>query len=439
VPLYKWPDLGQHDSMYDAVANSPVQTVAIINPTNGDSNQCAGTEPHDTTWRSVVELFDGRPLVKTIGYVYTKWGNRPRAHVEASIDRYFACWRVSGIFIDEASTDTSLCSGNGSYYKELYSYIISKNTAAEVVINPGTGVDFDVWRHCSTRAMVAEVPMVAEAPASSWVSEFRTSGHFNPQGSTATYPAGYAIVLVYGVPTEVQMQEVVRQAACESITNAGGIMVLSEGGSNSLPTYDQLPEYFLQEAEYITSSWSAMCPKYPGMNSYTLAPVGGVCWWNTSDNNCEQCHAGSFQCSWTGCYKHQCSPPGGGACSNPCLNSHTLAPTGAPCWWNTSDTSCELCTEGSNQCSWSGCYKHQCSPADGSACSSPCLNSYTLAPSGAPCWWNSSDLNCEVCALGSNQCSWSGCYKHQCSPNTDASACTNECDTSRRLRGSPSV
>merc|ERR1712050_118330 len=108
VPLYKWPDIGQEESVYDAVANSTVRTVAIINPGNGDHNQCDGNRPLDATWKSVVSLFEGRPLVRTIGYVHTSYGNRPRADVEASIDRYFACWNVAGIFIDEAATNTSL-------------------------------------------------------------------------------------------------------------------------------------------------------------------------------------------------------------------------------------------------------------------------------------------------------------------------------------------
>mmetsp|Transcript_44490 Transcript_44490/g.123113 ORF Transcript_44490/g.123113 Transcript_44490/m.123113 type:complete len:427 (+) Transcript_44490:72-1352(+) len=358
VPLYKWPDMGRNGSMYDAVANSPFRTVAILNPDNGDSNACNDTMPLDTTWQSVVNLFARKARVRTIGYVHTDYGRRPQSEVMKSIDNYFQCWGVSGIFIDEASTNVSLCNGTSTYYRALYDHIMNLDSMAEIMTNQGTGVDYDVWQHCSTRAMVAEVSQ------DSWNKHFQYHGAYSPRGSTAMYPEGYAVVIVYGVPTEELMQRTVRQASCESFTNAGGIMVLSEGGGDSLPSYTQLPDYFHALADYIISSWSPECP----MQQLTLAPTGGACWWNTTDLSCEVCAAGANQCSYRGCKKRQCSPPDGAYCTNPCLNDFTLAPVGAPCWWDQNDTGCEMCMPGYTQCSEPSCYESACSPDDRSAC-----------------------------------------------------------------------
>ena len=45
----------------------------------------------------------------------------------------------------------------------------------------------------------------------------------------------------------------------------------------------------------------------------------------------------------------------------------------------------------------------------------PAPTVYTQAPTGGSCWFNPSDLNCELCYPGYNQCSWQGCSLALCS------------------------
>ena len=138
VPIYQWP-AALAGSMYEQVATSSARTTTIINPGNGLANQCQGSLPLDPVWRPVVALFDGNPLARTIGYVYSQWGSHSLAVVKQSIDNYFACFNVSGIFVDETATDPSKCNGNDAYYDQLYAYVKSKDPSAEVMCNPGTG------------------------------------------------------------------------------------------------------------------------------------------------------------------------------------------------------------------------------------------------------------------------------------------------------------
>ena len=138
VPIYQWP-APLAGSMYEQVATSSARSTTIINPGNGLANQCQGSLPLDPVWRPVVTLFDSNPLARTIGYVYSQWGSHSLAVVKQSIDNYFACFDVAGIFVDETATDPSKCNGNDAYYDQLYAYVKSKDPSAEVMCNPGTG------------------------------------------------------------------------------------------------------------------------------------------------------------------------------------------------------------------------------------------------------------------------------------------------------------
>ncbi|CAE7447736.1 unnamed protein product [Symbiodinium natans] len=308
VPIYQWP-APLAGSMYEQVATSSARSTTIINPGNGLANQCQGSLPLDPVWRPVVTLFDSNPLARTIGYVYSQWGSHSLAVVKQSIDNYFACFDVAGIFVDETATDPSKCNGNDAYYDQLYAYVKSKDPSAEVMCNPGTGFDYESWKHCCDRAMVVEVSL------SSFTSGFKDPSPFT--GPTG-YPPGFAVVLVYGVPGVAEMQQVVRRAACSNFTNADGIWVLEEGGGGILPGYTTMPGYFAQQVDFVKTAIEPECPPPPAPPVYTQAPSGGSCWFNPNDLNCEICFPGYNQCSWQGCYKHQCSPSGGSACTNPC-------------------------------------------------------------------------------------------------------------------------
>ena len=67
----------------------------------------------------VVGMSELAGKVTTIGYVFTGYGTRDISTVKAEIDEWADHWvphGLSGIFIDEMSTETSTL----SYYEELY-------------------------------------------------------------------------------------------------------------------------------------------------------------------------------------------------------------------------------------------------------------------------------------------------------------------------------
>ena len=151
------------------------------------------------------------PVAGTTGWFYVRTsGNVVGTHNydHQSRHNYFACFNVSGIFVDETATDPSKSNGNDAYYDQLYAYVKSKDPSAEVMCNPGTGgslnksgreesspdpfvpetsgFDYGSWKHCCDRAMVVEVSL------SSFTSGFKDPSPFT--GPTP-YPPGFAVVL----------------------------------------------------------------------------------------------------------------------------------------------------------------------------------------------------------------------------------------------------
>jgi len=69
-----------------------------------------------------------------VGYVHTSYGDRALSDVEADIDTYATEWtHVSGIFLDEVSSDSSEL----SYYQSLYDYILGLPGFTYDILNPG--------------------------------------------------------------------------------------------------------------------------------------------------------------------------------------------------------------------------------------------------------------------------------------------------------------
>ena len=66
--------------------------------------------------------------------MYTTYGTRPSSEVKADIQSYLKWYKVNGFFFDEVAADSS----HVTYYKDLASYVRSKNSKYLVVLNPGT-------------------------------------------------------------------------------------------------------------------------------------------------------------------------------------------------------------------------------------------------------------------------------------------------------------
>jgi hypothetical protein len=110
VPLYSAPGSGTWDVVAAAKRAHPsVPILAVINPNNGP-----GTAALSDYMAGISKLTDAG--VKVIGYVFTSYGARPAADVQADMARWRSLYPgVSGIFFDEMVNKP----GQESYYKGL--------------------------------------------------------------------------------------------------------------------------------------------------------------------------------------------------------------------------------------------------------------------------------------------------------------------------------
>lgn len=129
VPAYFYPG-GDGQREWDRLINSPAATatVAIVNPASG-----AG-ETEDPNYARVLERARQKG-VTVIGYVSTKYGDRPLSDVKAEVDRWVRFYpRIQGIFFDEQAS----AADRVPYYAALYEYVRKERGLALVVNNPGT-------------------------------------------------------------------------------------------------------------------------------------------------------------------------------------------------------------------------------------------------------------------------------------------------------------
>ncbi len=70
---------------------------------------------------------------RVLGYVYTQRGLRSLTEVLGDIDRYYAGYRVNGIFVDEGDYSCD----HVEYYSAIRNHVLSKGADQRVVLNPG--------------------------------------------------------------------------------------------------------------------------------------------------------------------------------------------------------------------------------------------------------------------------------------------------------------
>jgi hypothetical protein len=123
VPAYFYPG----EQWTRMCGTLPSGSIAVMNPSSGP-----GTAT-DAAYTAVINDCRAKGI-GVIGYVHTSYGSRSASTVRADVDAYFARYAVTGIFFDEASTD----SATQSYYAGLHEYVHSKSAGAlTVVTNPG--------------------------------------------------------------------------------------------------------------------------------------------------------------------------------------------------------------------------------------------------------------------------------------------------------------
>ena len=224
VPAYFYPVGNPYWSELDAAA-SQIGVTAILNPNSGPGNSA---DPNYVTAVNNLEAAGG----KVLGYVYTSYGSRSLAAVEADVNAYINFYHINGIFFDEQSNSPA----EVSYYNQLDNYVKSLNPAYEVIANPGTNT----------------VPAYLTAPTADTLVTFEDTASaystYTPASWTSTYSPGHFANIVYGEPTTAGMLNDLQLAQAN---NAGYVYVTDD----TLPNpYDSLPSYWDQEVAAIAET-----------------------------------------------------------------------------------------------------------------------------------------------------------------------------------------
>jgi Spherulation-specific family 4 len=172
MPAYVPPDA------LPELARAARPKLLVVNPASGPG--AARDDAYVAAVRSA-----RRAGARVLGYVPTAYGARPRAEVEADIDRYQQWYGTDGVFLDEAAAAPSML----EHYRALAAHARAAGQRV-VVLNPGTVPDrgyFDV----------ADVVVTFEGPYA------RYSGAMDrAPGWVRDLPAERSAVLVYQATAE---------------------------------------------------------------------------------------------------------------------------------------------------------------------------------------------------------------------------------------------
>ncbi len=219
LPLYIYPTI--FETNWDMAINAGSNKVDFIiaNVYNGPGTAV------ESSWTSMIQNVV-QSGIKVYGYVSTNYGLRSATLVDQDIKKWIDFYpHITGIFLDETASDTSKL----AYYTARYNYIKSLNQGLTVVINPGTNTDEGYMA-------ASDVNVLFESSYSSWQSKQMPLWVFN-------YPKERFYAIVYDVPTETIMKDVVKQAKQR---NFGKIFI-----TNASTPSDPLPPYFLSELDEI--------------------------------------------------------------------------------------------------------------------------------------------------------------------------------------------
>ncbi|HEX3801191.1 MAG TPA: spherulation-specific family 4 protein [Verrucomicrobiae bacterium] len=215
VPAYFSPSSGYWSSMNYAASRVPL--IAIMNPDNGP-----GTSPSSSYVNVLAQLHSSGG--KITGYIYTSYGARALADVEADIDRYLAWYAVDGFFVDEMTSDAG--STDVNYYATLYQYIKAKGTNYSVTANPGVNAP-----ESYITTPVADTLMIFENDGSKYPA-------FAPSSWVAKYSPDHFVHLPYNATNTATLSNFVALAVNR---NAGWIYI------SDLSVYSKLPTYWTNE------------------------------------------------------------------------------------------------------------------------------------------------------------------------------------------------
>lgn len=220
IPAYFYPGL-----LWDqATAGAPTVGTMIMNPASG---------PGASSNADYVMAVNKAQAagIKVIGYVHTSYGLRDVVVVKSEIDAYKAWYGVSGIFLDEVSSDATLL----PYYQDLADYIRA-TTGTFVALNPGTIPDQGYMG-------VGDTVVVFEGT-------YDTYKTWSPPVWASQYSSSKFVHLVYATASATKM----RNAVNWTHNRFGGNVYVTH---DLLPNpWDMLPTYWSAELNQINKSCS---------------------------------------------------------------------------------------------------------------------------------------------------------------------------------------
>ena len=230
LPLYIYPNWYEAEAyVWSDVARAAdrVPIVAIINPNNGPN----GKPPNQDYERGLKDLRQSD--ITILGYVYTKYGDRPIEEVKRDIDLYHNYYDVNGIFLDESASNVKQI----KYYHDIYYYIKTKTNLDQVVINPGTHTD-----EAYLTQPAADTSVIFENYSEAWEG-------YKPQSYLSRYKSKHFASLIHSVPDAATMKSHIDRAVARNI---GYIYITDDSPTdNDGDPWNSLPSYWQEEVEYI--------------------------------------------------------------------------------------------------------------------------------------------------------------------------------------------
>jgi hypothetical protein len=225
IPLYIYPDPNDDDWDKVAAANSRVPITAIVNPNNGPG----GCPPDPNYEEGIRKLREAD--VTVLGYVFTKYGQRPFVEVKADVELYNQCFNINGIFFDEVNSGDGKC----GYYRELCLYTKSLPNLHTAFLNPGVWPD-----ECYFSQTGCDTVVIFENDGRVWPTT-------TSPGYADDYSPEHSAMLAHTIPGTYTMRSMIDLALARDI---GYVYVTDD----TLPNpYDSLPWYWQDEIDYIAS------------------------------------------------------------------------------------------------------------------------------------------------------------------------------------------
>jgi hypothetical protein len=232
IPLYSYPNWYAPDRYIwreVIAAAQKVPIVAVINPNNGPD----GDLPNQDYQKGLNDL--RKAGITILGYVYTKYGDRPLSKVKYDIDLYSRHFDVDGIFFDEAASSKEKI----NYYQQLYQYTKSQSKLKTVVLNQGTSTDEIYLQKPAT-----DIAVTFENYGKAWLEN-------RPRNYIDRYQKNRFSALIHTVADPVTMKKYIDRAVDRNI---GYVYITDDSpDSSDRDPWNSLPSYWQEEVDYIYS------------------------------------------------------------------------------------------------------------------------------------------------------------------------------------------